>query len=335
MREARQTAGNRLAGTYLVFLSFLFFAGPLYGQSGGPQGLSLSAEMRNLERLAGGTDLSPARKKETLSSMARLKELSGDIEGAAKSWSDAAAADQEGQDEPLLRGAACYAAMGEWEKALALARTVLLNSQNRQSLLRARLLEAQIEAFFSEVNSGSLAGAESGASLRALLEEEDFAAYRPSVYYTLWKLSGAGDWKDRLIGEYPRSPEGRIAAAGESGKPAISAAPAPLWLLFPGRGGIPPPGTAAATPAPAVVEPAKAAPAGAAPAASAAAANGEARANAGEPAAGAVLQAGLFSREANALELAERLRQAGFKPQIGRRTVNGREYYAVNLSPGG
>ncbi|MDR2053712.1 MAG: hypothetical protein LBP80_09880, partial [Treponema sp.] len=113
----------------MVLLCLLLFAGALYGQSGETRGLSLSAEMRNLEKLAGGTDLSPGRRRETLSSIARLRELSGDIEGAAQSWFDAAAADQAGQDEPLLRSAVCYAAMGEWEKALALARTVFLNSQ--------------------------------------------------------------------------------------------------------------------------------------------------------------------------------------------------------------
>jgi hypothetical protein len=292
--------------------SFLLVAGVLYGQSGGTQGLSLAVEMRNLEKILEKTDLSPERKRETLSSMARLQELSGDIEGAAKSWFDAAAADRAGQDEPLLRGGACYAAMGEWEKALAAVRTVSLNSQKRQSLIRARLLEARIEAFSSPGNFALPSGPETGGSLVSLLGEEGFEAYKPSIYYTLWKLSGAEDWKDRLIGEYPRSPEGRIAAA-ESGKAAVSPAPMPLWLLFPGRGGI------VSSPATAVV--AKAPPADPAP-----------KASAGEPGAGPVLQAGLFSSEANALELAERLRRAGFNPQIGRRTVKGKEYYTVNVS---
>jgi hypothetical protein len=318
-----------LPGRCFVLLSFLLFAPALYGQSGGSQGLSLGAEMRNLEKLLEKTDLSPERRRETLLNMARLQELSGNIEGAAESWFNAAAADRAGQDEPLLRSGACYAAMGEWEKALALARTVFLNSQNRQSLIRARLLEAQIRAFSSLGDSGvPLAGAEAGGPLGALLEEEGFEAYRPSIYYTLWKLSGAGDWKDRLISEYPRSPEGRIAAA-ESGKPAVSAAPTPLWLLFPGRGGASPEKDLAARTAgngQSPGETAAAVPAKAAPATGA---------SAGQPAPGTALQAGLFSREANALELAERLRKAGFSPQIGQRTVNGREYYAVTLSPGG
>jgi hypothetical protein len=316
--------------------AFLLFAGSLYGQNGGPQGLSLGAEIQNLEKLTEKTDLSPAGRREALSSIARLQELSGDIEGAAGAWLKAAAADPAGQDGPLLRGGACYVAMGEWEKALAATRAVLLNSQNRQSLIRARLLEAQIEAFFSPENSApSLSGTGSGP-LSALLEEKDFEIYRPSIYYTLWKLSGAGDWKDRLLGEYPRSPEGRIA---ESGTPAISALPMPLWLLFPGHGGAAPspenrqdnpPAQAtgngqpadfpvsaslavtnlvAAPPTPPAARPVAAAP-------------------------GPVLQAGLFSREANAIELAERLRAAGFSPRIDRRDVNGREFHAVNLPPG-
>jgi hypothetical protein len=282
-------------GRRFILFSFLLFAPALYGQSGGSRGLSLAAEMRNLEKILEKTDLSPERRRETLSSMARLQELSGNIEGAAKFWFDAAAADRAGQDDPLLRGGACYAAMGEWEKALAAVRTVSLNSQNRQFLIRARLLEARIEAFFSPGNFALPSGTETGVSLISLLAEEGFEAYKPSIYYTLWKLSGTEDWKSRLINEYPRSPEGRIAAAAEKGKPAVSAAPVPLWLLFPGRGGADP-----------------------------------SREN--DSAAGPLLQAGLFSVETNALELAERLRLAGFSPQIGRRTVNGRDYYTVNVS---
>jgi tetratricopeptide (TPR) repeat protein len=287
-----------ISRSFIVLLFVLLLAPALYGQNGGPRGLSLVAELRNMEKLLEKTDLSPGQRRETLSNMARLQELSGNIEGAAESWSGAAAADRAGQDEALLRGGACYAAMGEWEKALAAARAVSINNQNRQSLIRARLLEARIETFFSAENSGPLPG----SLLGVLLEEGDFALYKPSIYYTLWKLSGAGDWRDRLLDEFPRSPEGRIAA-DEGGKGAISAAPTPLWLLFPGRG-FPPE-------------------------------NDPPAASAGEPAPGPALQAGLFSVEANALELAERLRAAGFSPQIGRRAVNGREYYTVNVSPGG
>jgi hypothetical protein len=314
-----------MGSTKSLPLLFLLLAGALYGQSGGAQGLSLRTEMQNLEKLTGRTDLSPARRREALSSMARLQELSGDLEGAAKSWFDAAAADPAGQDEPLLRGGACYAAMGEWERALAAARTVSLNTRNRQSLVHARLLEARIEAFFFAENSGTPASGERpGSSLRALLTEEDFAAYKPSIYYTLWKLAGAEDWKDRLISEFPRSPEGRIAS-GESGKPAISAVPTPLWLLFPGRDPAESASQAVSVPASGAASTANTArPVSPAPTASA-----------GQPAAGPALQAGLFSVEANAFELAERLRKAGFEPQINRRAVNGREYYAVNVSPGG
>jgi hypothetical protein len=56
--------------------------------------------------------------------------------------------------------------------------------------------------------------------------------------------------------------------------------------------------------------------------------------SAAQPATGPALQAGLFSREANALDLAEGLRAAGFSPRIGRRNVNGKEFYVVNLPPG-
>jgi tetratricopeptide (TPR) repeat protein len=279
--------------------------------------------LQNREKLLNGSGLSPARRREALSGIARLQELSGDIEGAAKSWIAAAAAEPEKQDEALLRAGLCYAAMGEWEKALAPARTVFLNSQNSQFVIRARLLEAQIEAFFFAGNSASPAAGNGLGTLEALLEEDGYGAFTPSIYYTLWKLSGAETWKDRLIAEFPRSPESRIATGENS--PAISAAPTPLWLLFPGRGGLEPAAGSVASSSATATE-TRPVPAATVPVtATAPAAQAPTR----------VLQAGLFSGEANAAALVERLRAAGFSPLVGRRVVNGSEYYTVNVLPGG
>ena len=47
-----------------------------------------------------------------------------------------------------------------------------------------------------------------------------------------------------------------------------------------------------------------------------------------------VLQTGLYSREDNAKAMADRLSTAGFRPEITRRSVNGVEYWAVNVRPG-
>jgi cell division septation protein DedD len=46
------------------------------------------------------------------------------------------------------------------------------------------------------------------------------------------------------------------------------------------------------------------------------------------------LQAGLFSREANALNLLEKLRAAGFSALTGRQARSGGDYTAVYVRPG-
>ena len=115
--------------------------------------------------------------------------------------------------------------------------------------------------------------------LAALAEDNDFAEFRSGIYYTLWRLTGIAAYKTRLTTEFPQSPEAKIADG------SVSFAATPLWLLFPGRNSI-------------VLEPS------ASPARAAA-----------EPA-GRLLQAGIFSREANAQSFAEQLRRAGFEPRI-------------------
>jgi hypothetical protein len=47
-----------------------------------------------------------------------------------------------------------------------------------------------------------------------------------------------------------------------------------------------------------------------------------------------VLQTGLFSTEANARVLAERLKNSGFSNEIIRRQVNGVNYWAVTVPAG-
>jgi cell division septation protein DedD len=48
----------------------------------------------------------------------------------------------------------------------------------------------------------------------------------------------------------------------------------------------------------------------------------------------AVLQTGLFSREENAQALVRRLNGAGFSAALGRRQVNGVEYWVVTVPAG-
>ena len=285
-------------------LVFLLFFAVLPGSSGHAQ--NPGTEIQRIEKNLENPGLSPAERRSALIRLARLRELLGDLEAAARLWGEAAAGPGGPDDRSLIRGAWCLAALGEWDQAGAAVKTILLAGRPGPALLKARYLSAFIEA----LERGNF------SALETLAEEPDNASLKPALYYTLWKTQsasgeGAG-WKARLLSEFPRSPEGRIAASGETapegGPGEISAAPTPMWLLLPGRESlsVPPdaPGISGAAPA--------------------APASGES----------VLLQTGLFSSEGNAQKQAEQLRAAGFSPLIIRRTVKGVEYWAAGVSPG-
>jgi hypothetical protein len=314
-----------------VLLCFSLGA-PLFGQSP----VLLGTEIQRLQGILEKPGTGGAEKHDALRRLARLRELSGSMEGAAEFWVRAAAEGEGRDDDALLRGAHAFAAMGEWEKAEEAVKALLLSAAGRETLLEARLLGAQIEGF----RSGN------GAVLVSLLDNRDYDPLKPAIYYTLWKIQGDEAWKNRLLAECSRSPEGRIAAGDTV---SVSALPRAMWLLLPGRTGFstvtpgPAAGAAAASPVPANAagtsvpgrsSPADAgSPAGPAPGPSAMAAAPSPAGNAEEPA--ALLQTGLFSREANARVMAERLRNAGFRPALSRRNVKGTGYWAVTVEPGG
>jgi hypothetical protein len=286
------------------FLSaFLSLACSLSGQAAltpGSPGTSLAQELQNLEKSLAASG--PAGRREALVRIAGLKELAGDIEGAAKTWELAAQAEPGFRDHrAMLRGAACFTALGEWERAEAALKVILLENRDPETRTRARLLTAELETLRG--------GGADTSGLVSLLADGAFGAYKPAIYFTLWKLTGRESWRERLVEEFPRSPEGRIAAAN-AGRPGgagtVRAAPTAMWLLFPGRGAS---GPALSAPVP---------PAAPAPG----------------PAAGPVLQAGLFSRDENARALIEKLEAAGFRAFSARRDRPGGSYTIVYVRPG-
>jgi hypothetical protein len=273
----------------------------LYGQSLGVS--SLAVVIADSEALLGKSGLAGAEQRGLLEKLARLYQLSGNMEGAARAWTNAAFAEPGKRDDnALLEGAACLIALGEMDKADASVRTVLLTGRDQGALFKARYLGAQIEAFRSADTS----------ALIALIDDPDYGELKPAVYYTLWKISGADTYRNRLVAEYPLSPEARILEEGQT----VAARPLALWVLFPGREGIGP-----------VSAPAPSSPGEANPAAQNPAASGEWRT--------ALLQTGLFSREENARAMTERLKTAGFDARVSPRTVNGNSYWAVGVPPGG
>jgi cell division septation protein DedD len=278
-------------------LALLFLAPALYGQD---RGIPIGTEIQNLEQKSKMPSISNAERHDTQARLALLHELSGNFEKAAEAWIASASADPGKRDDmSLIRGARCFAATGEWEKAGAAVRTVLLSSGDARASLEARLLGSQIEAFLSG-NSSVLAG---------LLDDPGFAGTRAAILYTLWNTTGLESWKTRLLAEYPRSPEGRAAEA----QTTVHIKPSALWLLFPGRSGF----TLETAPSAALPAPPAAPSVAASPPASS----------------GAMLQTGLYGREENARRQADKLRAAGFSPVMVKRTVNENEYWAVQVSP--
>jgi hypothetical protein len=255
-------------------------------------GVPVAAEIQNIERLINRQGVSAAERHDALVRLARLHQLSGDLEGAAKSWLEAATAEQNKVDDAaLLSCAYCLAAMGEWDRASLAIKPLLLSNK------RAQFLDSCVKIW----SSGDV------SALSALADDPEFLELKSEMYYTLWKTaeneSLAETWKQRLLAEFPHSPEGRIAASHNS----ISARPSPLWMLFPGRGSF------------SLVEET----AGLTPVNSPA-----------ETGSIVKLQTGLFSREINAQAQITNLKKAGFSPSLEKRNSNGNELWAVIVPAG-
>jgi hypothetical protein len=285
----------------VVFFLVMFIAASLYGQT---TPTLFSTELQSIERKL-ASSLSPTEKNRALRDMARLMELSGNVEAAARAWNEAARALPSDYDA-LVKSGACLAALGEFDAALNMLGAALKASAASglspaaEPALRARYLAAQIEAFRSGETS----------ALSPLLPDAAFSAYKPGIYYSIWKISGDAAIRNRLLSEFPQSPEALVL----KDNPAVGAAPTALWLL-----GLP----SGALSVPAVAQPERRLPAE--PALPPAAESGQGP---------AMLQAGLFGREENAQTLAGRLRNAGFAPVVSIKTVNGTAYWAVGVLPG-
>ncbi|MCL2809546.1 MAG: SPOR domain-containing protein [Treponema sp.] len=303
-----------------IIILFLLFFGislllplAIFSQTG----VSLEAEIQNIERALTRQGITPADKHQNLIQLARLRQLTGDIEGAARNWLDAAAAiPGKIDEEALLSCAYCLAAMGEWDRAAAALETML--SRN----IRARFLDITIKAIRSNDVS----------NLVLLIDHPEFSELRAEILFMLWKVSGrfngsSDSYRQRLVAEFPHTLEGRLAA-GESS--SIIVRPNPFWLFAGGLDSLPLVETAAGTrpaaPAsaltttqtttPQITQPSQPTPVQTA------------------AVSGPRLQTGIFSQQANAQGLAANLTAAGFSPTIERRTVNGNEMWAVTVPVG-
>ena len=304
----------------MIVLSGLTGQGTLFAQNG----VSLDVEIRNIEAAAARQGIPQAERHDALVRLARLRQLTGDIESAARNWLDAVTA-VSGQidDNALLSCAYCLAAMGEWDRALTALEPLLSKS------IRARFLDASIKA----INTGDLYG------LGVLADNPDYSEIKNEIIFILWRLSNGNAserWRRRLIDEFPQTPEGRLASGVDSS--AIIVRPSPFWFFAGGLDslalmeGISRPASRPAQTVPAQA-PAPAASAQASPAPTA-----PVQSTITPPQTAAVqparLQTGIFSREVNARAQSDALRQAGFSSTIEPRTVNNNEMWAVTVPAG-
>jgi cell division septation protein DedD len=297
-----------LAALLLAWGGLVYAQGNVHGQ--------LGTEIHSLEQKLSLAGISSAERHDVLVRLARLRQLSGNIAGAAANWLEAATADP-GDEAALIAGAFCLTAIGEWDRAGQAIRPLLASGRRGPAMLQARYLDACLRAWSPSGGDAS--------TLAVLAADPEFILLRPLVYYTLWQtiarnpvIRGAANaehWKIRLVGEFPQSPEARVINPANTGaSSSISAVQSPLWLLLPGASGAVEPEKPTEQVRPAV------------PAQSA---------EQPRPAASTVvLQTGLFSRETNARTQSEALQKAGFAAVVSRKLVNGVEHWAVTVPAG-
>jgi len=335
----------------LIVLVCAFSIAQLPAQSAAQSNLgsSLEAEIQNIEKSINRQGITPAEKHDALVNLARLRQLSGDIEGAAKNWLEAAAAiPGQVDDEALLSCAFCLAAMGEWDRAATALEPIV------SKLPRARFLDLSIKA----IRTGDT------SQLAAIVDHPNYYEVKTEILFVLWKVSrgSSGErWRQRLITEYPQTPEGQLASGLSAS--SISMKPSPFWLFAGGLDSLPlaeskpagrpapnAPPSAAQLPKQTTTQPttstqpqrtaptvtiAQAIPEDqSAPAPKSAASASQAQTSQQSSSSSGKLQTGVFSRQENAQAQTEKLKGAGFSPTIERRIVNNSEMWAVTVPAG-
>jgi tetratricopeptide (TPR) repeat protein len=268
--------------------------------------VSLESEIQNIEKALNRQGINAVERHDALVQLAYLRQLSGDIEGAAKNWLEAASA-IAGQvdDNALLAYAYCLTAMGEWDRASAALEPLLPKMQ------RARFLDTGIKA----IQSGNL------SALVSLADDSADSQMKSEAYFLLWKLSKgqtAEKWHQRLLEEYPQSPEGRTAAGEADIKTS------PFWLFVGRMDSLESEAAVRSSTTSSVSQSSSAV--SASPQSSPAVQT--------NTSSGVKLQTGVYSMEENAHAQAVGLRQAGFSPSIEKRLVNNNEMWAVTVPSG-
>ncbi|MCL2214233.1 MAG: hypothetical protein FWC06_03375 [Treponema sp.] len=265
-------------------------------------GVSLSTEIQSIEKSMEGQGIPDLQRHNALVRLAQLRQLSGDIEGAARNWLEAAAAVPGSvDDQALLNCAYCLAAMGEWDRASAALQPLLLR------YIRARFLYISINA----ISTGDL------TELISLTDNPEYSNLRAEIFFILWKISHTASserWRQRLLNEYPQTPEGLLAAGRSS---AIMVNPSPFWLFAGGLDSL------------ALIS------SGSSTTTNAAQTSVSHNSVSVSQFTDIIrLQTGIFSRQTNAQAHMTNLIRSGFIPSIEQRIVNGNEMWVVTVSAG-
>jgi len=266
-------------------------------------GTSLATEIQNIEIASVRQGASANERFDALVRLARLRQLSGDIEGAAKNWLEAATVIPGSvDDEALLACAYCLAAMGEWDRAAVALQPLLTKN------IRARFLDIGINA----IKTGDT------SALAAIAGNSEYSGLRHEIFFFLWKISKGEDaerWRVRLTLEFPLTPEGQLALKQK----VLS--PNPFWFFISGLDSLPllarserGSGQGAVSSEQGTVSSGQGA--------VSSEQRGGTQVSSEQRGSGAQvqrLQTGVFGREVNAQSQAAALRQAGFSPSIERR----------------
>ncbi|TCW62555.1 hypothetical protein C5O22_00415 [Treponema sp. J25] len=252
---------------------------------------SLANRILELQRQSKEGSLS--QRQDALLELARLYFLAGKLEEAALLYEETAALNGPGRDGALFEAARSHLLMGETQKSRALLLKISTTAGGLWN--KAQLL------LFLGVTFES--GVVEKASLEKLLGDPKLSEYVPFLYWWSWFITGEEAYQRLLVQQYPASLFCTLADLPPSKGAPVTLLPRALWLL----------GSSAAF----------------------ASQNTlgvpiELTSSQGEIPSRSYVQVGLFSREANARELQNKLQGRGFPTAtIILRTIQNVPYWSV------
>lgn len=208
-------------------------------------------------------------------------------------------------EQLVLASVRCSLSCGDNQQADSYLASIR-NSQVEETVAYSRLYS--VWSWLCRINSPSEL-VEPVAVLESYTALDSMKLVRPPVYLTLWYLTGKDEWSRRLRQEYPKSAESALVTG------AAQMLPSPFWFFLPREAGVqvatvPPPASGSSNPS-----------------AGSSGADGG-----GQSHVVVKQQVGFFRNRENAENLASRLREKGFSPDISQeRRQSGNVYFVVTV----